>query len=113
MKKYLIDANLPYYFGLWNTPEYIHLTDLNDSWADEQIWEYARENNLTIISKDADFSHWMMLTEPPPRVIHLRVGNSTIKELRQMLMRSWTSICTISDTHKLVNVFSTHIEGIS
>jgi hypothetical protein len=23
MAKYLIDANLPYYFGLWNNPDYI------------------------------------------------------------------------------------------
>jgi predicted nuclease of predicted toxin-antitoxin system len=113
MKKYLIDANLPYYFGLWNTPEYIHLAEINDAWTDEQIWNYARENDLTIISKDADFSHLMMLTEPPPRVIHLRLGNTSIKELRQALTRSWVTICAISDTHKLVNVFTTRIEGIS
>ena len=112
MKKYLIDANLPYYFGLWNAPEYIHLTDLNDAWTDEQIWEYAQDNSLTIISKDADFSDWMMLTQPPPRVIHLRLGNRSIKELRNTLVHSWTSICAISNTHKLVNVFPTHIEGI-
>jgi hypothetical protein len=25
MKKYLIDANLPYYFSLWNAEPFIHL----------------------------------------------------------------------------------------
>jgi predicted nuclease of predicted toxin-antitoxin system len=103
---------LPYYFGLWKAPEYVHLNDLDDTWADEQIWQYARAHNLTIISKDADFSHWMMLAEPPPRVIHVRLGNISIKDLRQALTHSWAHICTISDTHKLVNVFATHIEGI-
>ena len=37
MAKYLIDANLPYYFGLWNNSNYIHLNDLDDSWNDEII----------------------------------------------------------------------------
>jgi predicted nuclease of predicted toxin-antitoxin system len=56
MAKYLIDANLPYYFGLWNNPDYIHVKDINDSWSDEQIWDYAKQNGLIIITKDADFS---------------------------------------------------------
>jgi predicted nuclease of predicted toxin-antitoxin system len=29
--------------------------DLGNKWEDEEIWNYARENNLTIISKDSDF----------------------------------------------------------
>ena len=52
MAKYLIDANLPYYFILWNNTDYIHIKDLNDTWSDEQIWDYAKQNNLTIITKD-------------------------------------------------------------
>lgn len=54
--KYIVDANLPYYFSLWNNSDFIHVKDLDDSWSDEIIWQYAKENNLTIITKDADFS---------------------------------------------------------
>ena len=50
MKKFLIDVNLPYYFSLWNNVEFIHQKDINDEWTDEQIWNYARDNNLTIIT---------------------------------------------------------------
>ncbi len=35
MAKYLIDANLPYYFGLWNNKEFIHVKDIDDSLSDE------------------------------------------------------------------------------
>jgi len=56
MLKYLIDANLPYYFGLWNSPEFIHIHDIDETWSDDNIWEFAKENNLIIITKDADFS---------------------------------------------------------
>ncbi len=28
MPKYLIDVNLPYFFALWNTQDYIHQNDI-------------------------------------------------------------------------------------
>jgi predicted nuclease of predicted toxin-antitoxin system len=72
---YLIDVNLPYYFSLWRGDEYLHQRDLGDAWKDREVWEYARRQNLTIVTKDADFSDRALLAEPPPRVIHLRIGN--------------------------------------
>ena len=44
MAKYLIDANLPYYFGLWNNSDFKHVKDLNDTWSDDEIWNYANNN---------------------------------------------------------------------
>jgi len=43
--------------------------DLGESWSDFEIWRYAQENDLVIVTKDADFSDWVMLSEPPPKVI--------------------------------------------
>jgi hypothetical protein len=37
MAKFLIDANLPYRFSLWQGPDYVHVFDLNDRWADWEI----------------------------------------------------------------------------
>ncbi len=45
MPSYLIDANLPYYFSLWNNENYIHQNDLNNEAKDSQIWEYAKINS--------------------------------------------------------------------
>lgn len=55
MSRFLVDVNLPYYFSLWNNDDYIHQMDIDDTWTDKQIWEYAREENLIIIKKDTDF----------------------------------------------------------
>jgi predicted nuclease of predicted toxin-antitoxin system len=55
MPRFLVDFNLPYYFSLWNDDDYIHQADIDDTWTDKQIWKYARENNLIIITKDTDF----------------------------------------------------------
>ena len=80
MSKYLIDANLPFYFSLWNNSDYIHMKDIDDSWSDDKIWDYAIENNLIIITKDSDFSNKVLLKGAPPKVIHLRFGNVKIKD---------------------------------
>ena len=81
MPVFIIDANLPYYFSLWNNPDFIHLKDINDELTDEQVWAYDKDNNLTIITKDSDFSNKIMFSNPPPKVIHIRFGNMKRKPI--------------------------------
>ena len=78
MEKYLIDVNLPYRFIHWKSKEYIHQREINAKMADSFIWNYALENNLTIVTKDADFSERILLHTPPPKVIHFKTGNMKI-----------------------------------
>lgn len=56
MPKYLIDANLPRYFSLWDSDDFVFAHDSGPSWKDEQIWNHASAAGLTIVTKDADFS---------------------------------------------------------
>lgn len=42
MPLFLIDANLPYYFSLWNNNNFIHLKDINDSMSDNDVWNFAQ-----------------------------------------------------------------------
>ncbi len=44
--------------------------------ADTVIWNYARENGYTIVSKDNDFRQRAFLDGPPPKVVWLSVGNA-------------------------------------
>lgn len=111
MPKFIVDANLPYYFSLWKSEEFVHVKDLNDTLTDTQIWDYAKTNNLTIISKDSDFSNRILIKEPP-RVIHIKIGNLKIKELFQVLEKLWDEVLEFNSKYKLVNVFRDHIEGI-
>jgi predicted nuclease of predicted toxin-antitoxin system len=112
MAKYLIDVNLPYYFSLWRGEEYVHQRDLGDGWNDRQVWDYAKERGLTIVSKDSDFSDRNLLTEPPPRVIHIRIGNLKMREFHQLIARHWDLACELSHSHKLVQVFADRIEAV-
>jgi predicted nuclease of predicted toxin-antitoxin system len=59
----------------------------DDAWPDAMVWDYALTHNLTIVTNDSDFTDRIMSSNPPPRVIHLRVGNLRLAELRAILLR--------------------------
>lgn len=112
MAKYLVDVNLPYYFSLWNSSDYIHQKDINDEASDEEIWLYAKENQLTIISKDSDFSNKILYRTPPPRVIHIRFGNMKMKDFFAKMSKVWPDVIILSEQYKLVSVYEDRIEGL-
>ena len=111
MPRFLVDANMPYRFSLWNSDDYVHQFDLGNTWSDAAIWEYAKKNNLTIITKDADFTNRILVSEPPPRVIHVRIGNLRLRDLHQFLSRNWSEILKANQENKLVTVYIDRIES--
>ncbi|MFZ4538804.1 hypothetical protein [Propionivibrio sp.] len=54
-----------------------------------------------------------MLSQPPPRVIHLRIGNMRLRDLFVFLQRVWPQLTEHSAAHKLVIVHETIIEFIA
>ena len=111
-KKFIIDANLPAYLSIWNNEKFVHVSDINESMTDSEIWIYAKKNNLVIISKDADFSNRLLLTAFPPKVIHIRIGNMRIKELHSFLTKIWADTEKMIEKYKIVNIYKDRIEGI-
>ena len=112
MPKYIIDANLPYYFSLWRDEAHVHVIDLNPHMKDSEIWQYAKENNLTIITKDADFSDRVLLSNPPPKVIHIKLGNMKMKAFHDAVSHIWNEVLSMSEEYKLIRVYSDRIEGV-
>ena len=99
MCKYIIDANLPYYFSLWQDDNYEHVIDIDPNMKDSEIWKYAKENNLTIVTKDADFSDLVLLNSPPPRVIHIKLGNMKMKAFHSAIDAIWNEILMMSSSN--------------
>ena len=56
-----------------------------DSADDQIVWNYAKENKFTIISKDSDFHQMSFLYGAPPKVIWLRCGNCSVGELETII----------------------------
>lgn len=113
MPRFLIDANLPYRFGLWHGPDFVHLHDLGEDWPDQKVWEYAQTSDLVIVTKDSDFAHWVMLSDPSPRVIRFRIGNMRLRDFHAFANTIWPRLVGLSSDHKLVIVTRAQIEAIS
>ena len=82
MRGFLFDENLPRVPSLQTRLPVTHALDLGSRPTDSQLWTHALQNVLAIVTKDADFSQRIVLAVPPPRVIHLRVGNMKGREGR-------------------------------
>jgi len=59
---------------------------------DSSIWEYARQNGFTIVSRDADFPERGVLLGSPPKVIWIRRGNCSTAEIAEILRRGAVEI---------------------
>lgn len=113
MPKFLVDSNLPHY-NLWQGNYFIYATSIQIDGNDNLIWEYARDHDLTILSRDKDFADRIIHTNPPPRVIHFRLGNIRFRDFRKLMDSDseWEKIIFFSHNYKLVLVYPNSIEGI-
>ena len=110
---FLIDVNLPYKFKIWHDERFQHVKELDDEWSDSQIWQHAKERSLTIITKDVDFSNRIITSDPPPKVIHIKIGNMKLAAFWQFMLTNWGEIEKVSANHKLVDVYRDRITGIN
>jgi predicted nuclease of predicted toxin-antitoxin system len=54
--RFLIDVNLPYRFSVWAAGNFVRARGMGERWSDSELWAYARERGLIIVSNDTDFS---------------------------------------------------------
>jgi predicted nuclease of predicted toxin-antitoxin system len=113
MKGFLLDQNLPARLTFEPTLPVTPAVTLGPNPTDTFLWEYARERELVIVTKDADFSDRIIMRTPPPWIVHLRFGNLRRQEFHALLARAWPGVETLLRSHKLVNVYADRVEGIS
>ncbi len=74
-------------------PECRHVHESGmDSASDTVIWEYARNEGYTIVSKDADFQQRSFAFGHPPKVIWIRLGNCSVDEVAALLRERYIKI---------------------
>lgn len=87
--KLLFDENLsPRLVGLLTVEfpgsEHVRNVGLAAS-PDPAIWSYAAAQGFVIVSKDSDFQHRALLLGPPPKVVWVRLGNSSTAAVAAVL----------------------------
>lgn len=92
-------------------PECEHVSDcgLMDC-EDPDIWEYARSNHYSIVTFDSDFYDISIINGHPPKIIWLRSGNLTTKEITKLLIINKEVIEKFIDYEEYENVSCLEID---
>ena len=56
-----------------------------DRASDDEIWRYAEAKGFCIVSQNSDFSERSRLYGAPPKVVWLRCGNATPRQIEVIL----------------------------
>ena len=112
MRGLLLDQNIPSRLAFTPGWPVTAATDLGISPSDRELWEHARDNELVIVTKDADFSDRAIVHEPPPWVVHLRFGNLHRRDFHARLAQTWPLVASLLPAHKLITVFADRIEAV-
>lgn len=86
-------------------PHSLHVRDVSlESGHDNLIWEHARANSLVIVTKDSDFVQLSATLGHPPKVIWVRLGNVSTRDVASLLRHRYEDIsafCRDEDTSLL------------
>ena len=63
-----------------------------DTATDAELWDYARENDYFIVSKDTDFRNRSVIYGFPPKVIWIRIGNCSTSAVEENLRKHLADI---------------------
>lgn len=69
-----------------------------DQTGDREVWAYAKANDFTIVTQDADFADLSLLLGPPPKVIWLRCGNQPTPAIEKRLRDSLPDIAALGSS---------------
>ena len=94
--KLLFDQNISFrVVGLLKDsfPEINHVKEFDMQYAtDRQIWNFAKENDYNIVTFDSDFYDLVTLYGHPPKIIWLRLGNTSSQNLTRIFINHSESI---------------------
>jgi predicted nuclease of predicted toxin-antitoxin system len=110
MKKFLIDAQLPYglaqklnslYYDVLHTKD---IPDTQSKTSDEVLISIATDENRIIISKDADFVDAVLITKRLRQLVYVTTGNIKNKELISIFENNISQIVSLLENHTIIEV---------
>ena len=113
MNRILIDENLPFSVGLRLGEDFIHASRIAAQASDSLLWQYARERDWIVLTRDTDFFDRLLVHGAPPKVIWVRLGNIRKTELVELLENRWPLIKKLIQSNDLVEVYPEHLEALS
>lgn len=72
-----------------------------DQVPDQEVWQYARDNDYIIVTKDADFNEIVIRRGFPPKVIWMRRGNCSTGDIETILRTNFVDIQNFNQDQNL------------
>jgi len=74
-------------------PNSVHVRDVGmKATVDPIVWDYAKDNDFMIVSKDADMHDLSLVFGNPPKVVWLRLGNCSTRQVEELLHQDFEVI---------------------
>jgi predicted nuclease of predicted toxin-antitoxin system len=70
---------------------------------DPEIWQYAKLNNYAIVTFDSDFFEISLIKGHPPKIVWIRTGNLTTKEIAALLKNNQKTIKSFLSSNEFQN----------
>jgi predicted nuclease of predicted toxin-antitoxin system len=94
--KLLFDENLSHKLAFLLAdifPHSVHVRDIGlKATSDPLVWDYAKDNDFMIVSKDADMHDLSLVFGNPPKVVWVRLGNCSTRQVEELLRRDFDVI---------------------
>lgn len=99
--KLLLDQNVSHRLvgrlsNLYPGSTHVRSVSLHEA-EDSEVWQYALDNDLTIVTKDSDFHIRSILDGHPPKVIWITRGNCTTDDIESILRGFRQQLIAFSD----------------
>jgi predicted nuclease of predicted toxin-antitoxin system len=75
---------------------HVALCDLERA-DDDRVWEFAKAEGFTVVTKDTDFHQLALFRGPPPKVIWVRLGNCRTHAIEGLLRAPAPDIAEFED----------------
>lgn len=90
--KLLLDENLsrriiPFIQNDYSGSTQIALLDMSGA-QDKAVWQYAKDNDFVIVTKDSDFYDLSLVQGSPPKMIWLQSGNVLKSVITSLLINN-------------------------
>ena len=91
---------------LYPNSNHLYLMNL-DKESDHIIWDIAKTENYTIVTKDSDFNELLILKGFPPKVIWIRLGNCSTAKIESLLRDNYEVILSFYQDNLtgIINLF--------
>jgi predicted nuclease of predicted toxin-antitoxin system len=101
--KLLLDANLSWRMIVvlkqhFEDCFHVDSIGLNVPASDKEIWLFAKQNNLIIVTNDDDFVDFSNYNGFPPKIILLRTGNQSTLFISNLLIQRKADIESFSNS---------------